>query len=96
MAVPESDLHYEVYKLVKAAVDKKSQEKEEGEEDDLNAKGGRGDIYDVYMCMDEMEIEEDGQSSNDLVYEELVRQENAAILCYTELSFISYVVVDDE
>lgn len=112
MIVPESDLHSEVYKLVKAAIDKKNKAEEENSIDNGKANASfsspspatltttnyhhnHNTIYDVYMCVDEMEIEEDEAQSGsantkDLVYEELVKQENAAILCYTELSYIAY------
>ena len=111
MILPDSDLHSEVYKLVKAAVDKKNRLEEENINENnsrkvqssstnicppanANANANANAIYDVYMCVDEMEIEDEGISETgnmrDLVYEELVKQENTAILCYTELSYIAY------
>ena len=99
MIIPDSDLHSEVYKLVKAAVDKNNRLEEENANENGNGKvhssstSPSNAIYDVYMCVDEMEIEDEGVSekgnTRDLVYEELVKQENAAILCYTELSYIA-------
>ena len=102
MTLPESDLHSEVYKLIKEAVDKKTSLEEENRigngivtGNSFASNPNNNVIYDVYMCVDEMEIEEEegnkNGNSNDLVYEELVKQENAAILCYTELSYITYV-----
>ena len=66
------ELYCEVYKLVNEAVKRQSQETE----------GDNDYVYDVYMCVEEGEMNGDEKC---LVYEDLVRQENCSLLCYTDL-----------
>ena len=68
------ELYCEVYKLVSESVKRESQESDVG--DDY--------VYDVYMCVERNEMSED---ENCLVYEDLVKQENCSLLCYTDLIY---------